>query len=188
MKIKSLFLSLATLFLLTACNGPLDTEPMAFGDPNSDVLVEVFSDVQCPACAVVTPQVESIAREYENDLYYQYYHFPLSYHEYAFIGAMAVDCAREQGEGWEYLDKLYENQSSISRDYFTRLAEILGLNKDDFTLCLEEDRYRDQITAEIKEGRARGIPGTPSIFVNGEIIQWGGTEAFEKYLKNLING
>lgn len=50
----------------------------------------------------------------------------------------------------------------------------MGLETGAFNDCLDSDRYLEVVKQEFEEGRARGVRGTPTLFVNGELIENGG--------------
>ncbi|MBU1934497.1 DsbA family protein, partial [Patescibacteria group bacterium] len=157
---KKLFTLLIFLpaILLTSCgyeNG--DNTPMMLGDSDAPVLIEEFSDIQCPACGIISPQIEELARNNSDIVRLDYYHFPLSYHEYAFIGAEATECAANQGEGWEYLAMAFANQKSLSDDFFYSMAEDLGLDMDTFIACVDNNEKKEKILSHLREGKSRQI-------------------------------
>lgn len=182
---KYTILAVLSAFFLTACGAPVDTSPQKLGQANAKILIEEFSDVECPACASISPQVEQFVRDNPQLARMEYYHFPLSYHEYAFIGAEATECAGDQGKFWEYLGTIFENQSSLSEDYLYKIADSLELDTTAFDACLDGHKYKSKILSHMAEGSRRRLPGTPTLFVDGQMVQWSGTEAFKAYLESL---
>jgi len=182
--LASLIVIFAAIFL-SSCEYSSGSSPMSMGKSDAPVLIEEFSDVECPACGQISPQIEQLARNNADIVRLDFYHFPLSYHQYAFAGAEATECADDQGKGWEYLDALYKNQKSLSDDYFYTLADSLGLNQDKFKACLDNHEKKAKIQDHLREGKARQIPGTPTMFINGEMVKWGGLEAMDAYVKGL---
>lgn len=181
-----LFIILITLFLSSCSNGS-DLEPLSMGKTNAPVLIEEFSDIECPACSFISPQVEQLARNNSGIVRLDFYHFPLSYHKYAFTGAEAAECANDQGKGWEYLALLYDNNDKLTDDFFYSLADMLKLDGNKFKACLSSGIKNEKIQKHLREGKLRQIPGTPSIFINGEMIQWAGLEVMDAYIKGLAN-
>jgi protein-disulfide isomerase len=156
------------------------------GKSNAPVLIEEFSDVECPACGYIGPQIEELARNNFDIVRLVFYHFPLSYHKYAFTGAEATECAGDQGKGWEYLGALFKNGKNLTEDFLYTLADTLGLNQDKFKACLDNHDKKAKIQDHLREGKARQIPGTPSLFINGEMVKWAGYDQTEAYIKGLV--
>ena len=89
--------------------------------------------------------------------------------------ALAARAAQAQGEFWEYHDLLYENQSSgnsggYNTESLTALAEEAGLDTRKFEEDLEGARYDTVVQADFEEGQGLGISGTPTFFINGEVL------------------
>ena len=160
--------------------------PMAdgtsMGDPNAPVRIDVFEDFQCPACVQYTEEVERrITETYVagGQVYYVFHHYPFldrtSVNKESQQAANASMCAAEQGLFWEYHDILFANWNGENAGAFNdrrlgAFAETFGLDMDLFTDCFEENRYRDQIQADFELGTEMGVSGTPSVFVNGQLV------------------
>ncbi len=155
------------------------------GSSNAPILVEEFSDLQCPACASVSPQLEEVIRKNSNLARMEYIHFPLPQHEFAFQAAEASECARDQGQFWDYIKWAFENQSSLDETSLKNKAVDMGLNANEFNNCLDSGVKKGRVRAYINEGRKRQLRFTPSIYVNGDLVKWNGADQFEKYLKSL---
>jgi len=183
---KTVFLFILSVLFLAACTTNAgDATPRKLGNANAKILIEEFSDVECPACGIVSPQVEQLVRENPNLARLEYYHFPLSYHKYAFIGAEASECAGDQGKFFEYLGILFKNQSKLSEDYLYDVADSLDLDRAAFDSCLENHDYKAKILAQMAEGKRRQLPGTPTLFVNGQMVRYSDAETFKAYLESL---
>jgi protein-disulfide isomerase len=182
---KFVSLSILSLFILTACGTPVDSTPQKLGRANAKVLIEEFSDPECPACAAISPQVEQFVKDNPELARLEYYHYPLSYHEHAFIAAEASECAGDQGKFWEYLGTIFANQSSLSEDYLYNIADSLELDRTAFDACVDDHTYKGKILAHMAEGTRRRLPGTPTLYVNGEMIRWSDAETFKAYLESL---
>jgi protein-disulfide isomerase len=102
--------------------------------------------------------------------------------------AEAAACANEQGQFWPYHDTIFANQRGENQGYFNddalkAFAAALGLDEAAFNDCLDADRYRDKVQAETAAGQERGVRSTPTLFINGELVE--GAIPFEQ-LQSLI--
>ncbi len=182
---KTLLL-LISISILAACGDVTPvTEPHGIGSKTAPVLVEEFSDLQCPACASISPKLEEVVRNNSDIARFEYRHFPLSFHEHAFRAAEASECAADQDKFFEYIAVVFENQPNIAEENLFSFAEDLGLNKEQFSVCMNERQKRNQVTADLREGQKRNVGATPTIFVNGLVIRWSGAENFEAYIKDI---
>ena len=94
--------------------------------------------------------------------------FPLATHEGAVPAAEAARCAGEQGRFWEYHDLLFVSQPAFAKPELLSYAARLSLTADTFAACVESGRQRQAVRLDFNEGRAAGVRGTPTFFVNGE--------------------
>jgi len=158
----------ATFFFIGPAPPPVSLIQHSKG--GGDILIEEFSDFQCPACGAAYPELKSFfGRNASDRVKFIYKHFPLAQiHPQAFKAAEAAECADEQGMFWEYHDKLFENQRNLLRSNLIAYAEGIGLNSGSFTSCLDSGRMSGRVQAGIDEGNSRGVRSTPTFFINGQ--------------------
>lgn len=153
------------------------------GNPSAGVTLIEYGDFQCPACAAYHSMVNSITETYGPSISFAFRHFPLTQiHRNAFLGSLAAEAAGKQGKFWEMHDKLYDEQGTWgearnARDLFRQYAEELGLNGDQFAADLDDSALSDKIKMEQKSGYAANVPGTPTFFLNGTLIESPGSLA-----------
>jgi protein-disulfide isomerase len=80
--------------------------------------------------------------------------------------------------------KLFESQGQWSGNQnaiasFKQMAAELSLDQGQFDACLDEGKYADRIAADLEEGRAQGVSGTPAFRINGMALS--GAQPFEKF-------
>lgn len=145
------------------------------GQAESSLVLEEFSDFQCPACKSAQPTIEDVLNTFGDRIYFKYRHYPLvTIHTQAFRAALAAECANDQGKFWEYHDLLFTNQPNFSADDLVAYAKQLELKiegEDGFSACLDSRAKTDVVRADMREGDQRGVSGTPTFFLNGELIQ-----------------
>ncbi len=155
-------------------------EGTAMGDPNAPVVLEEYSDFQCPACRVWYQTVEpEIVENYvkTGQVYMVYRHYPFlddrSAGSESDQSANASMCAADQGRFWEYHDLLFTNQAGENIGAFSdrrlvAFAETLGLDMQAFNACFESNAFRSEINRDASQAVSLGLPGTPSILLNGQ--------------------
>jgi protein-disulfide isomerase len=148
------------------------------GDPGAAIVIEEFSDFQCPFCGRFA--TETLPSLLENqiaggDAVFVYYDFPLtSIHPQAVAAANAARCAGDQGAAayWAMHDHLFDHLgewgNNRANQFFTDYAADIGLTLEPFTACLEEETYFDEVRADLALGQSRGVRSTPSFFLNGQ--------------------
>src|SRR5579863_1068680 len=93
-------LSVLALLLLLPClaAAPDNIRGNAFGSPTAPIVIEVFSDFQCPACKRLhDEELPMLMKDYvmTGKVYLVYRYFPLPMHNYGRVAAEAV-CACAQ--------------------------------------------------------------------------------------------
>ena len=158
--------------ILTACGEPPVSTREPKGNPNAAVRIEEFSDLQCPACRTVhAGVVVPLIQKHGNNIRYDFKHFPLrASHRYALDAGEFAECAADQGKFWEFVDIAFEKQNEMSFDAFLEWAEEIDLKVKDAERCWKSHSKRGVVLADYKEGRNRGVEGTPTFFVNGQQV------------------
>ncbi|HFQ93879.1 MAG TPA: hypothetical protein ENK32_07715, partial [Anaerolineae bacterium] len=146
------------------------------GSPDAPIVLEEFSDFQCPFCQRFFQQTMPSIKENQianGEVRLIFYDFPLnSIHPQAAGAANAARCAGEQGITyyWDMHDLLFEKMpewSTVSgSDVFIPYGEEAGLEMAQYTACVESDKYADEIEADLTYGASRGVRSTPSFFIN----------------------
>lgn len=158
----------------------VDDDPV-LGDANAPVTLIEFSDFQCPFCRKFwRDTLPDIKKNYidtgKAKLIYRDFPLP-SIHPMAEASAEAGECAQEQGRFWDMHDKIFAEQDEIgdntvsyTSDDLKKWAGEIGLATQAFDTCLDSGRYKDEVQKDLADGIAAGVQGTPSTFVNGQIL------------------
>lgn len=137
------------------------------GNPSAPVTIVLFSDFQCPFCAKVGAVVEQVLEAYPQDVKVVFKHFPLASHRFASLAALASVAAQNQGKFWQFHDALFAAQQELSQQKILGLAGELGLDIKKFTADVGGQEAKDRLTKDVNDGKAAGLKGTPTLFVNG---------------------
>ena len=119
-----------------------------------------------------------------------YRHFPLD--RYAFIAAILAECAGKDGEFFDMIDVIFEQQINWTREddpalALVKLGEQNGVALEKFVTCLTNQDLVDAIANESLIGSSQySVDSTPTIFVQGEKYEQSRDfEALDNYLKTL---
>jgi protein-disulfide isomerase len=151
------------------------------GDSDAPVVIEEFSSYQCPFCArYFQESYPRIMASYVETgrVLYVFRDFPLPSQRQSPLAAEAARCAGLTYGGnayWAMHDRIFERQAEWSGrgdagNIFKRYAEELGVDVEAFGECLESGGTRAQVDADAAEGSARGVRGTPTFFINGQVL------------------
>jgi predicted DsbA family dithiol-disulfide isomerase len=153
------------------------------GPANAPVQIIVFSDFQCGFCRQLAPVLQKVEGEFSQQVAIVYRHFPLAGHSRAFPAAVAAECAAEQGAFWPYHDQLFAEGGNLDDARLLELASSLGLDRQRFNACLRSDGPRQMVEANLREATELGLPGAPSLFLNGRLIE--GPLTYENLTKRI---
>jgi protein-disulfide isomerase len=153
----------------------------AKGPKGAALEVIVFSDFQCPFCSRVEPSLAQMEKDFPGKVRVVWKNYPLPFHNNAEPAAQAAMAANAQGKFWQMHDKLFQNQQALDRPNLDKYAQELGLNMAKFKADLDASKYKQVIDAEMKEGQAVGVNGTPAVFINGRKIS--GAYPYETFKK-----
>lgn len=164
------------------------------GNNDAKVTIVEFSDFQCPYCqSFQNSTFGQIKNTYidTGKVKFAYRHFPLSKHANAQKAAEASECANDQGKFWDYHDKLFATQSDWEGknnddaiQAFTDLANQIGIDGSIFNSCVISVKHTGDVNADSSAGQSIGVSGTPSFFINGQIVS--GAQPFDTF-KTIID-
>ncbi len=174
-------------------NEGITFNPHIKGDDTAVVVLEEYSDFQCPACAAFQPYITDLLAEYGDSIRFEYKHFPLPIHRHAEAAARAAEAAAQQGQFFLYHDQLFAKQSEWSQatnptSFFLRYAEEAGLDVETFKRHFNASMIRDKVREDAAFARSLGLTGTPSFFLNGERMVFRTYEEFRTQVVGLITG
>lgn len=161
-----------------------DAQNYSLGSTSSPrVTIVEFSDFECPYSQNIYSKIRRIGINYGEDVRIIFRDYPAT--ENSLELSMAANCAGDQGLFWPMHDKLFQNQGDISSQDLPRLAQQIGADKDEFQLCLAQDKFQEEIIKDIRAGDNMNIKGTPTLFINGHKIS--GDIPYD-LLKGIIEG
>lgn len=146
------------------------------GRNDAPVLIEEYGDFQCPPCGYLHPILKRLEGEYATQLRVAFHHFPLTeMHKNAAEAARAAEAAALQGKFWQMHDMLFEKQSqwkdaAPARPIFLSYARTLGLDVQKFTQDIDSASVSTRVLNDEQGGAARGVTGTPTVFLNGREV------------------
>ena len=83
------------------------------------------------------------------------------------IMALGAECAGEQGAFWEFHDARYQSGAGDIAGQVS-LAGSLGLDADQFSGCLNSQKYWSSITEDKAAARRYGLSYQPNFVISGD--------------------
>jgi protein-disulfide isomerase len=162
----------------------------ALGTAGAPVAIVVFSDLQCPHCKEEANMVrQNLITAYPTQVRLYFKDFPLeSLHPWAKPAAIAGRCVFKQKPDafWSYHDYVFGHQEVITPENLknTVLEWAKGAKDVDalqLGRCMDTKATEAEVDAEMAEGKALDVSGTPTMFINGRRIsntmEWQGLKA-----------
>jgi protein-disulfide isomerase len=167
---------------------PISSKDPMWGKRDAPVTVVVYSDFQCPFCSRVEPTLDQVRTTYGPDKVRMVWkNNPLPFHQNAKPAAEAAQgvfmTAGNDGF-WKFHDNAFKNQSALGDDAYLKWAQEAGV-KDmaAFKAGLASHKWADKVDKDLNDGKAAGVQGTPSFFVNGVFIN--GAQPFDNFKKTI---
>lgn len=141
------------------------------GSADAPISMVEFSDFTCPYCALVRPLLESFVEAHRERVKLFHKPFPIESHPGALEAAQAAEWARDAGLFWPMHEALFEARGAHAPDELAALARELGGDPDALRAALDSGKHLPRIRQSQAEARAAGIRGTPTLFLDGRMVQ-----------------
>ena len=164
------------------------------GNPNAKVVIVNFDDFECPFCSRAHQTLfPELLKEYGDRVAFIYKDFPLSeIHPWAIHAAVNANCLAGLNNDayWDFADYIHSNQHVVNSEkgrenQFAALDRITLTEGSKFNVdtaklqsCMKAQKA-DAVTASVKEGESLGVDGTPTMFVNGRMVN--GARSIEEF-------
>ena len=148
------------------------------GSAEAPVVLEVYSDFQCPVCArFVRDQFPTLKRQFVDAGVLR-----IESHDIAILGTGSPDesvelatgarCAAAQNRYWQFHDLVFWNQGGENRGdhdaaYLAAVANRAGVDRGSWDTCMAGDAVRNSVRADTSKALGVGINATPTVILNG---------------------
>jgi protein-disulfide isomerase len=163
------------------------------GDAKAAVVIQEFSDFQCPFCKRVEPTLVELEKEFKGSIRIVWRHLPLPFHQYAELAAEAAEeVLAQKGPAafWVYHDLLYGAQAEpdgLDRVNLDNLADKLGLDMVRFKAALDQHLHQAKVQADADTAQQAGISGTPGFLINDYYLSGAqDAAAFRRLIKRAL--
>ncbi len=178
--------NLPAIVAANSVDASIPSNGRVLGDPNAPVTLLEYSDYQCPFCKAFNDNfVPRIIADYVKTGKVK-----LEYHPMSFIDdqsrsgesdmpAEAAACAGDQGKYWLMQETIFANQSGENEGAFSKsrlktMAELAGLDMEQFNSCFDKGTYKADVQTLQAEAVRAGVNSTPTLFLNGVRIDFTG--------------
>lgn len=164
------------------------------GIADAPVVLELYSDFQCPACRqFVTQQLPRLVADFVRPGTLR-----IEARDIDILGsgspseslelAAGAACAGEQNRYWQFHDTAFwnqghENMGDHDAAFIARLADAAGVDRAAWDACFAGTDARSPITNRTSSALGHGINSTPTLVINGQ--QFAGVPNYDE-LAGLI--
>lgn len=144
------------------------------GPANAPVTIVEFLDPECEACAAMHPIIKEVMREFDGRLRLVIRYMPL--HGNSAYAAGLLEGARAHDKYWPLMDEFFLKQPQWAShqaprpDLLIGYATALGLDGPSLEAGSRSAETIRRIEQDQADGRAFGVRGTPTLFINGRML------------------
>jgi protein-disulfide isomerase len=150
---------------------PISPADHVLGAPSARVSIVEYGDFECPNCKQAAPAVKLLLKRFADEVQFAYRHFPLEeVHPHALRAAESAEAAAGQGKFWPMHDLLFENQHHLKARELRGYAQKLELDMVRYEAEIEDEVYLQRIREHQQGASLSGARGTPTFFVNGQLV------------------
>ena len=148
------------------------------------VTVVGYQDFLCPYCRRARPIFARLRETLGDRLVYVYRHFPNERaNPGAELAARAAEAAGAQGKFFEMHDAIFDHEPPVRRAELVAIAGAIGLDVERFERDLDAPEPSAHVADDAAGGRANGVSGTPTLFVDG--VRYDGAWDFYSMLEAI---
>ncbi len=171
------------------------------GDADAPITVVEFIDYACPFCTqFALKTLPTIQKRYitPGKVRFVFRNLPLSFHAAASVAAQAIECSREQSEGYalqlqkKFFAATKDGDELTADDVYAAFQSLNGIDTEAMYYCIDTGATIPQIEEDMKAASDGGVGGVPSFWVLGPdgktaLIQGAQDFAsFKKVFDNLL--
>ncbi len=158
-------------------------EDPSWGDPLAPVTLVIWGDYECPFTARTMVMLPVLLEHYgPKKLRLVWKHKPLPFHKNArptHIAAETVFRLRGADAFWDFHWQAFSEQRALTRENLISWATMVGVDPKAFRDAFDEQSFARKIDTDLELGKAVGVFGTPTTFVNG--VRVDGAQSLETF-------
>ena len=161
------------------------------GAADAPVVIEVFSDFQCPACKLfVTTELSSLLTDFVKPGLVRIEAKDIDIIDRGSSTeslrlAVGAACAGDQGKYWEFHDLVFwnqgrENRGDHSNEFIARIAAAAELDMTAWNSCITKSDLAQAVVTRTTDSAAAGIKSTPTLRINGTLPFGAGVPTYDQ--------
>ena len=150
------------------------------GQADAEVIINEFTDIQCPYCALSNTMMHKVVEDYDN-VRVIHHDLPLDidcnpalseqFHQNSCLYAQYGLAAKEQNKSWGLITAMFKNNTALSEEKVLELAKELELDIEKLKKDAHSKEIKDKLKSEVEAANNMEISGTPTYIINGKKYQ-----------------
>lgn len=150
--------------------------------PDGKVTFVEFVDFECESCKAASGAIDELRKQYDGRVTFVVKYYPNSGHFNAERAARAVESAAQQGQFEAMFQKMFATQLEWggkhdggagvpADDAFRGFAADLKLDMAKYDKAYADAGTLKRVRQDVADGKAFGVTGTPTFFLNGKMFE-----------------
>lgn len=156
-------------------NVRIDNRPV-LGKPDARVKIVAFSDFTCHFCEQASKNVNTLRKEFGDDVALVFKHLPLDEKGPGGLASayfVAIGMQNEQ-KAWEFYQTMYDNRETLLAEgepFIKRVVQNLGLDVKKIQREASSKKVKEILAQDEEDAKKLGVEGTPYFLVNNLVVR-----------------
>lgn len=139
----------------------LEENDPILGNPDAELTIIEFGCYVCPYTRKAESTIKEVLEEYDGKVNVQFKSVLMEHHEYSTETSILGECAIQKGVYEEYHENIFREE--VTNSSLESIKQELGLN------CTDTG-FMTEVEADTKAAEKAKIQGTPTFFINDQVI------------------
>lgn len=137
------------------------------GSDDAPVRLVMYGDYESEPCAKVNEVVKKLLAQYNDQVKFNFRHFPLTrVNQHAHKAAEAAVGAAQEGKFWPMHNLLFTNRRNLGTVSLKGCAKEAGVTNKKFLNELMDSMYGWTVRNDLLEALGKGVREVPAVFIN----------------------
>lgn len=154
------------------------------GKQDSKITFWEVSDLECNVCKEISPKYFKLYQKYKDKVRFAY----VPYSSDVNTGLILSEYANKNNSFWSFHDSVFNSNYSLRLKDYKRILNNIGIYYDDLTFekSLNDSLLINEFKNNINLLNEKGFFGTPTILINGKLVDPFDIEEIEKEIQSYF--
>lgn len=147
----------------------IEPKDIFVGKKDAPITLMEFGEYESEECAKVNEVVKQVLEEYEEQVKFNFRHFPLTkIHQRSLKASESAVAAGQEGKFWEMHNVLFSNRRNLGTTSLKLHSKEAGVKSKKFLDDLVNGVFGWQVQDDLRDGINLGVKEIPAFFINGK--------------------